>query len=529
MSDVIPGLVVDTAYSWVRMFVALALSILFSWCVGIAAGRNRTAERLILPALDVLQSIPILGFFPIVLVVFVSYLPLSLGVNLSVTFLIFTSMSWNIAFSVYESVKSIPADYLDLTRMERMSLWRRVTELYIPATWGKVAYNSATSWSVGLFYLISSEMFSLGNSAYSVKHGIGVDIATFASQHRWGDYALAIGVLIAAVMLTRFLFLGEFSSWSEKFKLGEESRPPKKDPIYRFYSWFNAATRAKVSSALPRGRHLRIPSVKLQKGSTDLRRLVRAVQVVLLALLAAVAVAAAFSAAPNMNLGQLGADEAEVLVAMAYSFLRVWYVYAITAAIALPLGICIAVSDRALHAVTPLLQVVSAVPASALLFPVALFVSTLPFSGEITAAIVIFLGMVWYLIFNVIAGVRAIPSEIRDTARLLKVGRWNFWRHVYIPAALPSFITGSITAVGGAWNTLIIAEYYVVSTRGGGATPITQVSLGLGKLLDLATQGGNITLIGLCVLTMSLFIVTFNIAVWRRLYNRTTKRYSYGG
>src|SRR5579875_3379461 len=228
---IISQLLLDTAYSWVRMAFALLLSILFSWAVGIAAARNRKAERIILPVLDVLQSIPILGFFPVVLLIFVSYLPGQLGINLAVVFLIFTSMAWNIAFAVYESVKSIPADYIDLANLERLSFWKRLKELYI------------TSWSVGLFYLVTSEIFSLGSSFYSVSHGIGVDIAKYASQGDWSDYAAAIAVLVLAVLLTRLFFLAQFSTWAERFKLGEEARPPKRDAIYRLYSWFGTTAR----------------------------------------------------------------------------------------------------------------------------------------------------------------------------------------------------------------------------------------------------------------------------------------------
>jgi len=204
LDHLITELFVDVVCFWVRMTIALVLSILFSWAVGIAAARSRTAERIIIPVLDVLQSIPILGFFPIVLFVFVGYLPIWIGVNLAVIFLIFTSMSWNIAFAVYEAVASIPKEYLEFASMEKMSLWNRMTTLYIPASWSKVAYNSVVSWSVALFYLISSEIFSVGTANYSVRHGIGIDIAGFAGEGLWGEYALAMVVFIVAVVLRAY-------------------------------------------------------------------------------------------------------------------------------------------------------------------------------------------------------------------------------------------------------------------------------------------------------------------------------------
>ena len=204
--QLIAKLLVDTGYSWIRMGLALVLSIVFSWIVGVAAARNKTANMIIIPVLDVLQSVPILAFFPVVLVVFVAYFPGWVGINLAVIFLIFTSMSWNIAFAVYEAVLSIPQEYLDLASMEKLSTWKKLTQLYIPASWSKVAFNSVVSWSVGLFYLIASETFSLGTKNYQVSHGIGVDIARYSSLGQWGSYAAALGVLIFVVILTRFFF-----------------------------------------------------------------------------------------------------------------------------------------------------------------------------------------------------------------------------------------------------------------------------------------------------------------------------------
>ncbi len=534
--NLLSQLIVDTAYSWVRMGLALFMSILFSWAIGITAARNRTAERIILPVLDVLQSIPILGFFPVVLVIFVRLLPGMAGINLAVIFLIFTSMSWNIAFGVYESVKSIPEYYLDLANLERIGTWRRITTLYIPASWARVAYNSVTSWSVGLFYLVSSEIFTLGSQSDHVDHGIGVDIATFAGNGLWNQYVTAILVLIVAVLLTRLFFLSQFTTWSEKFKLGEESRPIKRDPIYKLYSWFNVTARLRLFAVLAK-RTRRIPRLNISppyRPQNSWDKISRAVKYVIAGVLIIALGLALASAIPQLVGGNLGLklasavkDEGIVLEALAFSFVRVWYVYLIAVGISLPLGIMIATSRKLFEIATPLLQVISAIPAPALLPPLAIAFSALSFGGELTAMIVILLGMLWYLLFNIISGVRSIPSEVMEMATLSRLSRWESWKHVYIPAALPAFITGSITAVGGAWNTLIVAEYFNISLSGASGVPLTQVSIGIGKLIDIADLQGNLLLLGLSILTMSTLVVMFNIIVWRRLYNRTTKRYVY--
>ncbi|MGA2875447.1 MAG: ABC transporter permease subunit, partial [Nitrososphaerales archaeon] len=230
------------------MLIALVVSILFSLVIGISAARNKKAESIIIPLLDVFQSIPILGFFPIVIIGVVDLFPGApfIGVNLAVIILIFTSMSWNIAFGVYEAVKSIPQDYVDLTQISESSTWNRITTLYIPASLSRIAYNVQTSWAVGLFYLISSEILSLGTKNYQVQYGIGIAIVGYASKHEWANYAYAIAALIIAVVIWQLVFLREFSLWSERYKFVEEPRGEHKDPLLKFYSWVNHRSISKL-------------------------------------------------------------------------------------------------------------------------------------------------------------------------------------------------------------------------------------------------------------------------------------------
>jgi NitT/TauT family transport system permease protein len=191
-------------------------------------------------------------------------------------------------------------------------------------------------------------------------------------------------------------------------------------------------------------------------------------------------------------------------------------------AVGLPLGIVVALHSKLYLTASPILQIISAIPATALLPPIAIFVATLPFSGELTAAIVIFLGTIWYIIFNVMAGIRSIPSEIFEVAKLMKLKGWAYWRHVLIPAALPSFVTGSITGVGAAWNTLVVAEYFSIS-----GSVITSVPNGIGVLLNVATNSGDMLLLGLTVFSMTALLVAINLLFWRRMYKYTTGRFSY--
>jgi len=506
------------------MLVALILSILFSLSIGIVAARNKRAEAIIIPLLDVFQSIPILGFFPIVILAVVNVIPGELGVDIAVIILIFTSMSWNIAFGVYEAVKSIPQDYIDLSEISQSSTWHRITTLYIPASLSRIAYNTQTSWAVGLFYLVSSEIFSLGTTKTEhVTYGIGVAIITFADNHEWINYTYGIIALIIAVVVWQFVFLREFSLWSERYKFVEEPREIRKDPIMKFYSWVNHRSISKL--------FLYTHGRGVTQFSSSLNLLKRGWKVVIL-ILAGIFVVFEFSAIlsipsaiNNIPSGPiLLADERKVLTGLLFSFVRIWYVYFICIAIAVPLGITVALSSKLYDGASPVLEVIASVPAPILL-PV--LVVALHQNGEAVAAIIIFLGMIWYVIFNIMAGIRSLPSELFELKREFQISNLKAWRNIYLPATFTAFVTGSITAVGAAWNTLIVAEYFQPDST---KPPLTQVQYGIGKVIAVATNTGthgDLVTLTLAILSMTVLIVAFNLTVWRTVYHYTTKKYVY--
>lgn len=225
-------------------------------------------------------------------------------------------------------------------------------------------------------------------------------------------------------------------------------------------------------------------------------------------------------------------DEGQVLFALASSFLRVWYVYAICAAIGLPLGIVISLNFKLYDTVSPILEVISSIPGPILL-PVIILIPVIGTSGEAVAAIIIMLAIIWYVIFNVMAGVRTLPADLKDLPKEFHVSRFSAWRNVYIPGSITAFVTGSITAIGGAWNALIVAEYFTsqrsvcVNGKVVSANVLTQVGAGIGKSITLATACNDITMLTLAVLSMTALIVAFNLIVWRRVYHHATKRYAY--
>jgi NitT/TauT family transport system permease protein len=512
------------------MILALGLSIVFALAIGIWAARSRRAESVILPLLDIFQSIPILGFFPLVILGIYGAIPNFVGANLAVIILIFTSMSWNIAFGVYEAVKAIPQDYIDLLSVSQASPWQRIKALYVPASMSRIAYNSQISWAVGLFFLVASEIIVVGtqrgNLQIPIPYGIGIGATYFPATNDYADYGLLIGGIIVAVIVWRYLFLRAFALWSEKYKMIEEPREHHRDPITRFYSWVNHRAISKLF-LLSHGTGVSRFTSTISRFRKGLKYAV-VIFLVLFGLLLFSSIAssggASLSNLPSSS--EVIADESGILVALATSFVRVWYVYAICVGIGLPLGIVISLNFRLYDTVSPVLEVISSIPAPILL-PAIVLIPIIGQSPEAVAAVVIILAIIWYIIFNVMAGVRTLPSDLKELPQVYHTGRRSAWRNVYLPGALTGFVTGSITAIGGAWNALIIAEYFTETLANGKTILLTQVGSGIGKTIVIATAKGNNLELALAVLSMTILIVAFNLTVWRRIYHVVTKRYTY--
>lgn len=521
--DFLLQLVLDLLASWGRMFAALLLSIAFSIAVGVTAATSKRAESVLIPVLDVLQTLPILAFFPVVIAVFVFIFPGYIGINAAIVLLIFTSMAWNIAFGVYEAVKSIPDELVEVARINHLSKFQMLRSIYIPASMPRIAYQSALSWSVGLFYLVTSEIFSTGGQGtYAATYGIGVEIAHLVTTGNTLAYATALAFFVLAVLLTRWLFLQPFSIYSEKFSFKEEQRATGRSRVLALYSSVGRFIEARLPLVTVEFRKRAAAgkaNAQAGKGSENVRKGASASAV------SAVIVLAFFaSAAAAIALTGYYSFVPVLLTALALSFARVWGMYLLCAAIAIPLGILIVKSTRAYETIFAVLQVAASVPATILLPVIVLIFVALPFGNELTALAIIFLAMIWYLLFSVIAGMRTIPEQFGELLGIYKVGWAKAWRDVYIPALLPSFVTGSITAIGGAWNALIVAEYFGTGAACNGA-PITEVGSGIGKLLTQATYCGNYLQMFLAIAAMVIMVMVINRLVWQRIYRRVTLKY----
>jgi NitT/TauT family transport system permease protein len=534
LASYLPTATVDVFYSFLRMSAAYALSLGFALAYGYYAATRRTGERVMIPILDILQSIPILGFFPIALVVFAALTPGSWpGVNFASIFLIFTSMAWNMVFGVYESLKTLPAELreaADTFQLRGTLLFKRVL---LPATLNRLVYNSVLSWTAGWFFLVEAEIFTTNSN--QVLPGIGSFLSFAASAHNTDAFLAGILVLVILIALLDFAVWRPLGKWAERFRYdtspsGEGEIITSEDPANRFRR-VAAYVRRGVRTSVTR---ISTPLVQLAAIATRPARKTERRQsaisylalggilvigwLMLIALI--VAIFHVFSG-PILP-GVLTQIEALPL-AMGASMARVTAAYLICLAIALPLGMFLARNPRASKFGMPTVEVIASFPATAL-FPVIIFELIPYISAEGAAVLMLITGMLWYLFFNILSGIRALPPDLEEAAHSFGLRGWNRFTRVLLPGIFPALITGSITAFGGGWNTLIVAEYLNVGTS-------QSLSLfGIGRAIDVGYAMPAHTgypLMVAALLTLVATVIAINELIWKPLYRRAVERYRY--
>lgn len=532
-------LLLYTLYSLLRMFVALIISYLFAVPYGIAAARSSRAEKVLMPLLDVLQSVPILGFFPAAIFFFIAVFQETwVGIELASIFLVFTSQAWNLAFAVYEAVSAIPAELEEASSTLRLGTFEKIRRLYLPACVPKLVYNGMMSWAGGWYFLVAAEMITIGSKEYRLP-GIG---RYLAEATYGGDYlgtAVSLTLLVATILIVDIILWQPLRTLAERYKY--EAVSLERASHYTLFhlsrfAWFRSHLR------LPYNGVKRVfsppqfePLVKrvLREAKKPIGVLERygrvifsaAAFVLLLWLLAA-------NASTFLNLPYYvrtffeGLRSAEVVsklnlipAALGLSVLRLLMAYFLSVAWTLPLAVKIAGGGKGVDSsVFTALETLASIPATAL-FPV-IVVAAMKLPGGFDAASVILTmtGMQWYLLFNLIGGARSVPSDLIEAAQTYGVKGLEKWRKLLLPAMLPSFVTGSITAWGGGWNALVVSEY---AAFGSGALYVT----GIGALLDIAAyELGSISLLIVCVSVMVVTIIAVNRLLWRRLYRVVLSR-----
>jgi NitT/TauT family transport system permease protein len=522
-----PGIVLHPAAlpyyafrSVIRMGAAYLLSLLFTLVYGYAAARSRRAEQILLPTLDVLQSVPILSFLPVVLLGLSAVMHERLAAELASIVLIFTSQVWNMTFSWYQSLTTLPRDLREAAEILRLNWWLRMRKLELPFGAIGLIWNSMMSWAGGWFFLMAAEIFTVGERDYRLP-GLGAYLRE--ASHR-GDVAAilwGLGTLVLVIVLLDQLVWRPLVAWSEKFKLEMVEQETHAS------SWFYDMLRTsrlseRVSAVWERiGERvdawtLRVWPFQPERVSDHPQRQDVAWRLFFLVILLLVAYGTlrALHLLIQVQLSQWLA----ILQGVFMTALRVAVALAIAFGWTVPLGVYIGMNARLAAWLQPLVQIAASIPATAL-FPVfVLMLLNLPGGLNMAAVLLMLTGTQWYLLFNVIAGTMSIPQELRFTVTLLGMNRWQKWRVLILPALFPYLITGAITASGGAWNASIVAEYVEF---GGRTLRVT----GLGDLIAASTAEGDFPMLLASTLTMIVTVVLVNRLLWRRLYRIAASRY----
>jgi len=521
-----------TLYSLSRGVLALLISYAFALGFGWAAATSAAAERLLLPLLDILQSIPVLGFLPGLVLGLMSVFPTrNVGLELAAILMIFTAQAWNLALSFYNSLKALPQPLRDSCKVAGWPPGRTFRQLEVPAAAQGLVWNGMLSMAGGWFFLMVNEAFRLGDRDYRLP-GIGSYMSVALDQGNAQAMALAITAMVVMIVCVDQLLWRPLVVWVEKFRLDESSGggPAPSSWVLDFLRRARLPRRAAV---LQRRAYRRA-----RRAARPLERPFRAVGPVILrgprfafghrvarkigaALAIAVVAAAAALGAWRLWLlvAQLGWAEWGRLVSSAVlTFARVMGAVIVSTAWALPAGVVIGRSPRLARALQPVIQVVASFPAP-MLFPlVILLFQRIGIGLGLGAVALMVLAGQWYILFNVISAVAAVPEQLKDAATVFRLPRRARWRSLYLPAAFPALVTGWVTAAGGAWNGSIVAEYMEVAGR-------LRVTKGLGSLISDATAHANFPLLAGGIALMSMIVVGWNRLVWRSLMGWAQTRF----
>jgi len=503
-----------------RMFLALGASLLFSCAFAVLATRYRAAEKVLVPMLDILQSIPILGFLSITVTGFIALFPGNLlGVECAAIFAIFTSQAWNMAFSLYQSLRTVPSELREAASVFQLSAWHRFWRLELPFAMPGLLWNMMMSMSGGWFFVVASEAISVSNQSIMLP-GVGSYIAMAIQARDLGAIGWAIGGMLIGITLYDQLFFRPLIAWADKFRFEEGSSEDA--PRSWLLTWLRrterirqgmaAAARLLERSLLLFRRDHDGTSIKARP-STPNPAVGRAWDAVL-----AAAVLLAVVWLVRFIHAEVGWSEvAHVFVLGLYTMIRVVVLIALAALVWVPIGIWIGMNPRWAGRLQGVAQFMAAFPAN-LMFPVAvLFIVRWQLNPNIWLAPLMVLGTQWYLLFNVIAGASTVPTELRYAASNLGLTGWLKWRRYLLPAVFPSFVTGAITASGGSWNASIVAEYVTWGDT-------TLQAAGLGSYIAHMTAIGDFPRIALGIGVMCVFVMGMNHFVWRRLYELAENR-----
>jgi len=513
-----------------RMFAALAASLLFTLVIATLAAKSRKAELIILPALDILQSVPVLGFLTFTVSFFMGLFPGGqLGVECAAIFAIFTSQVWNMTFGFYQSLKTVPNDLLDVSRQFKFSPWHRFVRLELPFAMPGLVWNMMMSMSGGWFFVVASEAITVGDTTVNLP-GIGSWLALAIARQDIAAIVWAVAAMAAVILIYDQLLFRPIVAWADKFRF--EQTASQKRPRSWVYDLVRASglipvlvsVVADIQRFFVLGKRLLVsvtgfkaPRFKWLPALTASARFIRLSDRVWLGLvLMGCLVGSVYLA--NFIGAELGLGEVVRAFGLGLTTMtRVAVLIVIASLIWVPIGVWIGLNPVWAERLQPLAQFLAAFPAN-VLFPFAVIaIVGLKLDADIWLSPLMVLGTQWYILFNVIAGASAIPTDLREAARTFQVRGWQWWRQVALPGIFPYYVTGALTAAGGSWNASIVAEAVSWGDQH------LQAS-GLGSFIAQATEAGDFPRVALGIVVMSMFVVGFNRLLWRPLYRYAERR-----
>jgi NitT/TauT family transport system permease protein len=497
-----------------RMLLAIVCSIVFTFSYAALAAKSRRAEIVLIPLLDILQSVPILGFLTFTVVFFMNLFPGNvLGAELACVFAIFTSQAWNMTFSMYQSIRNVPKDLEEASLSFHLSGWQRFWRLDVPFAMPGLIWNTMMSMSGGWFFVVASEAITVGNTTVTLP-GIGSYVALGIQQQNLAAIGYAILTMLLVIIAYDQLLFRPVVAWADKFRFEQTASGDapsswmldlfRRTRALRALTYPFAALNRAVSNlrvALPAS--LKMP---VKNGPPS-----RLVDVLWLAIIAASTFYAGLRAYQYLSATLRPAD---VLAAVGFgliTLLRVIVLIALATLIWVPVGVWIGLRPKLAERIQPLAQFLAAFPAN-LAFPVfVVIIVRYGLNANVWLSPLMILGTQWYILFNVIAGASAFPTDLREAAGSFHLKGWRWWIKVILPGIFPYYITGAITASGGSWNASIVAE-----VASWGDTHLT--AAGLGAYIATATEAGDFPRVVLGISVMCILVTLFNRLLWRPLY-----------
>nr|WP_253278550.1 ABC transporter permease subunit [Pseudomonas kilonensis] len=508
-----------TLRTTLRMFIALFASFVFSLVVATLAAKSRKAAIVILPALDILQSVPVLGFLTFTVVFFMGLFPgKETGVECAAIFAIFTSQVWNMTFSFYQSLRTVPNDLYEVSRQFAFSPWQRFIRLELPFATPGLVWNMMMSMSGGWFFVVASEAITVGDTTVSLP-GIGSWLALAIEQQNIAAIAWAVLAMVAVIIAYDLLFFRPIVAWADKFRF--EQTASQKRPRSRVYDLLRSTrlvplvllTLGSIKASLFLEKLPRLPSIRFKTSA----RVSRAADRVWLALVAAACIAGILQLSQFIGRTLGWEDVASTFGLGLITLVRVSVLIVLASVVWVPIGVWIGLNPRWAERLQPIAQLLAAFPAN-VLFPFAVIaIVALKLNPDVWLSPLMILGTQWYILFNVIAGASALPTDLREAARSFHIRGWQWWRQVALPGVFPYYVTGALTAAGGSWNASIVAEAVSWGDH-------HLYASGLGAFIAQATTAGDLHRVALGIVVMSIFVVGFNRLLWRPLYGFAERR-----